>query len=327
MLGLANRMSLSLGGATNGGGVAIASRNFTTIDAAGAQYWTIPTVTLTGDFCIDLDFALNDLTDNFIFISDSGADTDWFRIDAVNGGLDFRINNVFRSNDGQFTADNKLHNVRLERVGQVVTAYYDGVSVNSVDAPANLGSISFARLGARGGVTPNYFSGVIANLKIYDAGVLVRNYAINEADPSSIADTANGQTGTGVNITGSDSELFTKSGDDWLGAELWSDAVVTPSGDWSRPSAGQYDVNGSAGTLLAIAPALDITNIYRTTFIMSNNTSQAVRLGSSGYFITSGNGDYSVIGTDASALGFKRNAGTTVATLTDLSQRRILEGA
>ena len=50
MLGLANRMSLSLGGANNGGGVAIASRYFTQLSSAGSKHYTIPEVTLSGDF-------------------------------------------------------------------------------------------------------------------------------------------------------------------------------------------------------------------------------------------------------------------------------------
>lgn len=132
--------------------------------------------------------------------------------------------------------------------------------------------------------------------------------------------------GQAINIDEDDAEVFFRSGKDFFGVELWSDAVVTPTGDWSRPSAGVYEVNGSTGNLLSISPAIPIDVIYQTKFTVSNNTMGDVRLGSQGYFTTSGNDNYSVIGVDNTAEGFKRSGGTVVATLTAISKKRILEG-
>ena len=68
MLGLANRMSLSLGSSNAGAAILATTRNFTTLSAAGSHHYTIPTKTLpAGSFTIECDFLTsNDSTNQYI---------------------------------------------------------------------------------------------------------------------------------------------------------------------------------------------------------------------------------------------------------------------
>ena len=306
-------------------------RYFTTLDGA-ADYYTIPTVTLTGDFEIECQFSLTDLTGDMVLFGDGATGFDYLRIDPVNGGLDIRYNNGFTSNDGQFTADNKLHTASLKRVGGTVFAYYDGVQVNTRTVST---SFTVEMLGSR---LNNYLNGVISEVKITDGTDLIRYYKIDEdlSTTSTIIDSgSDGSNGTAVSI--SSSELFTLEGADWIGAEL-----VT-NGDFATDLSG-WTIGGTDGTHTitwvsgeahyesdTTSPLLFMQQIILTVGlnykakVYNNIISQNLQLTGLGVNILT-SGDNEIIATsDATTLIFKRNAVNTDVYIDNVSVKRILQ--
>ena len=310
-------------------------RNFTTLDGV-ADYYTIPTVSLTGDFEIECQFSLTDLTADMVLFGDGATGFDYLRIDPINGSLDIRYNNGFTSNDGQFTADNKLHTASLKRVGGTVFAYYDGVQVNSRSVST---SFTVEMLGSR---LNNYLKGVLANIKITDGTDLIRYYKIDEdlSLGSTIIDSgSDGSNGTAISI--SSSELFTLEGADWIGAELVTNGNFATDSDWTKQagwsiSAGTAIQDGS-DSFKRITSDTAITVVgysYRkmidiASFNTSNNDEIFERLiGNLGitYGAITGTGMFTTIGMSISTSGYLQNGALgTGGVINSVSVKRILQ--
>jgi len=175
------------------------------------DYATIPAVTLAeGDVITFLWLAPTSITTGAEYVFDGDA-TGLNRAPMIlqtNGTIDFgfswvnsyTIDGINQAIGGSYPTDGKLHCVSI----------VCGVNANG----RNIGTI-YSRFGAS-----NYLSGILANLKIYDNGTLIRDYPIND-NSSTIRDLANGQNGTIVNGNASDWGLFDKQANgDWKGNGL-----------------------------------------------------------------------------------------------------------
>jgi len=179
-------------------------RNFTTIAAAGGQYWTIPTVTLTGDFDIDLKVNLP-LTLDQKFLGGSIDDTlGW----NASGNLEIKIGGSF-STFGVAARDSKVHSFNYKRVGSTITCTLDGLLVGTIASSANFTIDFLARV-----PTHPTMSGILSDVIISGVGIMPRIYRVDEdwVGPSAVLHDNSGdnQHGLAVNIGASDAELFTR---------------------------------------------------------------------------------------------------------------------
>jgi len=140
------------------------------------DYATIPEVTLAGDFVIEFDFlsAAVSVNQNIINFGDF-----LIRIQAdtqinVWGSVDFSPAVFVVPELGA-----QIHNIRIfgNTNSTSITLYLDGVLIGTADggsAPVFSGSWLLFRW------VNTHFKGILANLKIYDNGTLVRDYPLND---------------------------------------------------------------------------------------------------------------------------------------------------
>lgn len=205
----------------NTGAISNNSRYFTTLDGS-ADYFTIPTVSLTSDYVLEVDFSTTS-TSSQIFLGDDSI-TDYVALVSSGTRIDMRHNAaVVSSNVITSVSDGKLHTLKITRVSNNISFFMDGVAIGSASDSDNLdiGNIGKYSSGL-------YFDGVLANVKITDAGTLIRDYKINEdwSGTSTLIDYgSDGSDGTAISL--SSSELFTLIGSDWVGSELWTHGNVS----------------------------------------------------------------------------------------------------
>jgi len=187
-------------------------RYFSTFDPVLNSYGELDTAfTPSGDFEVEVTFALNSLTGDLVFLSDGVVgDTEWLRIDATNGSLDAKLNGLFYSNDGAFTADSKLNIAKFTRIGSTLTVKLNGATVGTHTVGTS--SVSYKMIGRRGGATLNYFDGIIANVKLTDLATPAnsRIFPLALGPGSSVENsTINSGSVTYTNIPDANRERFT----------------------------------------------------------------------------------------------------------------------
>lgn len=183
---------------------------FTTLSAASGMYYSIPSITLSGEFEIEVEIALDDLVDEWLLSHSSDPANNRIGLNASSAFV-IEMNNVLR-NFGTVTSDmsaGELSTVVITRdSSDNVTPYINGVSLGA----QTLGEdFSIDAVGSWFGSF--YTSGIIRNLKIWTGGdrttgTLARYYPINERTGTVVRDLANGQDGSTVNITDNERELF-----------------------------------------------------------------------------------------------------------------------
>jgi len=182
------------------------------------QYYTIPTVTLTGDFDISCDVSTTD-TGNQIVLG-GVDDTDKFGF--LSNVITIIINGtVFQKAGGE--QDGKLNSIRVTRISGAILFYINGVSLGTVGGNET-GDFTIDYIGKQ--LTGFFFDGIISDVKITDAGALIRSYAIDEdlSTTSTIIDTGSDvSNGTAVNIT--ESERLVSSVEALVGYNLYFNTV------------------------------------------------------------------------------------------------------
>lgn len=210
----------------------VAQRFFTTLKPASFDHFIIPTLTLTGDFEIEMEFVrLSDTTQ--VLLGEIGATSDFIACFAGNS-FQLRLNGsnvpavIFTNAD-----DGKLHKIRYKRIAGVITTFFDGV-LKATDTNAN--TFTTDRIGRN--LSGIFWDGIIANVRITDAGTLIRDYPIGENWIGNLIlrnAAGTGQEGTAeFNITSADAELFTLIDGDWLGAELVVNGGFDTDTDWTK---------------------------------------------------------------------------------------------
>jgi len=185
------------------------------------DYATIPEVTLAGDFVIEFDFYLSsESNDGFLF---SGAGAKALEIykdgEGLNGTIALFYGGLKLGNTAVLT-QNAFNSLKLRRVGSVATIE-SGIGAVLLTVAIS-GDCVIDTIYARNGTSTFNLNGILANLKIYDNGTLIRNYPLNEPKGTSIIyDIAGGNNGAIVNGDDEDKGLFTKQANgDWKGNDL-----------------------------------------------------------------------------------------------------------
>lgn len=193
------------------------------------DYATVPTIALSGDIVIEFDVNAPAQDDNntISFRNVSALNT----LGLASGG-DLLGNTKLRvfSNSLPVVStattmdvfDNVFHKIRFEYTLATTSfrVLVDGVEGIS---PRTLG-YNFTQTDVitlwRDVTTGDEMSGILANFKIYDDGVLVRDYPMND-NSTTLADLVAGEDGTIVNGTSGQWGLFQKQAPgEWLGQEL-----------------------------------------------------------------------------------------------------------
>jgi len=317
------------------------SRNFTTLDASGSKHYTIPSISLgSNDFSIEFDFSSSDTSQNQTFMSGTLQADDTIGISVNNSGavqafayVGTTLQPIVSFAVGDLI-DSKLNTFKLTYVSSsgVVSIFVNNILKDS-DTWALDGNQDIANIGRR--VTlGNFLSGIIANVKITDAGTLKRFYKIDETwdGPSTVLvdSGSDGSNGTAVNITSSDSETFTKSAKDWLGVELWTNPPDDVGTEWVDDGGDQYTLTGLGGfNVLGMNTGIVNGFSYSTNYNIISLSADMKLLGAATTYTTiTGTGvQGAIILTDSTDMRFSRVSGATNCVLKDVSFKRILEGA
>ena len=183
---------------------------------ATTDYGVIPAITLSGDFVIEFE-VLTAVNTNQVMFGDN-VNTHYFnlsefQIEAWIGN----VNSVF-STGSISLASGILHKIKYVKTGSSLECFLDGVSLGTRSCGSYSGAFTPKVYGSNR-ATP-FFSGIIANLKIYDDGVLVRDYPIND-NSNTLKDLASGQNGSIVNGTVDQWKLYQKQPTgEWLGPDI-----------------------------------------------------------------------------------------------------------
>ena len=193
-------------------------------------------------------------------------------------------------------------------------------TANKLDTLDFVYSGSISELGKNGA---SYFDGIIANVKMYNSGTLVRHYKINETWSNDLVlndVSGNAQHGTAVNITSADAELYTFNAQDnaWLGGELVTNGGFDADTDWTKDagwtiSGGLANLAGN-GTPEALRQngVMTVGLKYSYGFNPVADSSAIGFQDSSGVLVDSGSDGARVSGsftTDTTYLLFKRASG------------------
>lgn len=225
------------------------------------DYASIPAVTLTGDCSIDFKVLIqtagttivlaNTLaTGDYVYVTPSGIITAKFGSQIVSSTAVF-----------QWGVFNELS---IVRVGNVMSIIHNGVEVGVVNsAPV---PIRIDTLGRYMASASYWLAGILADLKIYDNGVFIRDYPIGD-NSDVLVDLVSDQNGIVINGNSSDWSLFEEQpAGNWLGQELW----LLPT----------YSFNGTE-TNTQIPQAVNILNVgftYSTSITQSGpNTGNGTR--------------------------------------------------
>tara|TARA_R110002033_G_scaffold170862_2_gene214563 strand:+ start:6119 stop:6814 length:696 start_codon:yes stop_codon:yes gene_type:complete len=186
---------------------------------SSTRYATIPAVTLARDFVIEVDISTTDGDHNLL----TGAyAAPAFRLAIYNDTIRVDVDGGQKASFDIAGIDLTLfHKLVLTRVNGDFSCSLSGVNLTPIITTgfSSIINISYIYNKFNGSGIP-IFKGVLANLKIWDNGTLVRNYPIND-NSSTIRDLANGQDGTIINGNASDWGLFDKQANgDWLGNSL-----------------------------------------------------------------------------------------------------------
>ena len=307
------------------------SRYFTTLAAASSQYWTMGSaLSLAGDFEVEFDAVLGNSGsgDTIIGRASSNSDrikkngTKWF-IQIAGAGVTFSSN---------ITADAKLRNYKFIRVGTTISYYENDVFIESITLA---GTFTFDLLGVDN--PGNYLNGVLANVKITDAGTPIHLWKLDSADPSTELDTIGSNDLTGTNLSSSDSEIFYKSGIDWLGVELVTNGDFDSDTGWTKGtgwtiSGGQalYDGTGGTSSIGQAVGAVE-TYSYKTSLDVISNTgtgTNVIDIGATRYNNSHLNaGSHSFISIQAASGGYALFGRASEPFVVDnVSTKRLLEG-
>lgn len=313
------------------GQLTIGARFFTTLLAAGSQYWDVDSsITLAGNFRISIDFATT-IGANQILLADDHTSTYYFNLPAGTGVFEVWVANTkYTYSFGAATPDDgKLHNIEYVLTVTSLELFLDGVTLGAQTITPYTGANNF-RVGNSNSVS-NPWTGVIANVKIIDAGVPIHFWPISNADPSTSPDTIGSNDLTGTNLSSSDAEIFFKSGIDWLGVELVTQAVWenpdSAGGEWAFVN-NQWVLTGSGALsvlrLIAISSQPDTFRFRGNVAAISGEL--AITSLNTETVLTTGIYDFIANMTDDGNQVFKRDSGVVNATLDKPSLKRILEG-
>ena len=193
------------------------------------DYASIPEVVLSGDFDIEFDL-LTDTQQQSTCLALYTSDTsEYMYIQVLSSGKIKISTSGFTPGNGLISVNNGVINkIKVVLSGSQFSVFVNGLidySVNHTN-PSKMGKTYSVLINAAkqslSSSNFDYLAGIIANLKIYDAGTLVRDYPLDEPKGTSVVyDNVAGNNGTIINGNDEDKGLFTKQANgDWKGSVL-----------------------------------------------------------------------------------------------------------
>jgi len=143
------------------------------------DYATIPEITLSGDFVIEFDALWSENTLNRVLIGDSHTSAYYFAVNEVD--FEVWISGVKHEfpHNASSNSKNVFHSIKYVLSGAVLELFVDSVSLGTNTITPYVGTNSF-RLYSSNSISNANLNGILANLKIYDNGTLVRDYPLND---------------------------------------------------------------------------------------------------------------------------------------------------
>ena len=238
-------------------GARLIKRYFTDLDPIFSQYYTIPAVTLAGDFEIEVEFSTAGIASDMAVVAGSHLTEYYFQLDSVEGNVSVWVAGTeYQFATGVTCFDAKLHTLKVALVGTTLTGSIDGVAGTPLAITPYTGSNAF-RIAA-GTSVENFFSGIISNVKITDAGTLVRHYKIDE------------------NFALTD---VLKNSATELGSEAGDTEATTVGAPWVDNGGGSYSLDGGQASAASVyfGSLLPIGKTYIVTFFVTDSTAGGVR--------------------------------------------------
>jgi len=150
------------------------------------DYATIPEVTLAGDFVIEFDFLTSSAGVVTILSSSVFSSEGTMGVDVSNGSVRFFIiGSAFSATlvtTPSIYNDGKMHkgSAKFNSLSGEMNLIIDG-NLHSATITDLTKSVKVSLIYRRSSDNPQrYWAGILANLKIYDAGTLVRDYPLND---------------------------------------------------------------------------------------------------------------------------------------------------
>lgn len=149
------------------------------------DYATIPEVTLAGDFVIEFDFLSSDdpLLGQKTLISGSEVGSSNITVDIKDNELRFFCYNSSGTLQQIASAVGVFYDGKIYRVGVSLSGTTANISINGISvASAVWSSFDSANVSQlhRTANNTNHLSGILANLKIWDNGTLIRDYPLDD---------------------------------------------------------------------------------------------------------------------------------------------------
>lgn len=200
------------------------TRFFTTLVASGSMYYTIPTVTLAGDYKISV----------LVYFSGSTlrvtgrVGTFSGRIElAANGGIGWAPANEATTVDAPSGSVplNNLSIIEVERIGSNGTIKINGTTVFSGAVPT--GSLSVNLLARQ---SSSFSDGILADVSISGDSLASRFYPLDEnfGETTVAIDTISGQNGTAINISESGDYELNADKTVWISLDGGTDLDIAP---------------------------------------------------------------------------------------------------
>jgi len=299
------------------------------------DYATIPEITLSGDFSGSVEFSTSltsgigtlisgPVKNNSSLVLDVGVSA--VRLLAYNSlGQLLPIAEV----NGSFN-DGAIHTAYFSLSGITAGLSIDNGSQITADWTAS-DVLKVSNLYRRQDDS-NKLPGILANLKIWDNGTLIRDYPLDD-NSDDLRELASGQNGTVINGNASDWGLFQQQATgEWLGQELWIDSLVTTFGE-STYSNSVASIISSAGSdsSVQVPLSLIVGNSYRFNFEVFDLIQGQIRVSdATGVdFIAGADGVYSedLNSVDGTAARFGRQSGITDGKVGGISVKEVLNVA
>jgi hypothetical protein len=288
-------------------GTGLAGRYFRR-NVGTADYATIPNITMSGDFAIEFDINAPVQDNRKVISYRNTSNLNEFNITSSLIGNDGKLRvsstsipliNTATSMD---VFDNIFHKVRFEysiatTSFRVLVDGVEGIAPTTTSFNFNTSDlISLWRRVNDGG----YLSGIIANLKIYDDGTLIRHWPI-KSNASTEDDLVSGSTMTIANGTADQWGLFKEqSSGGWLGQNTAVNGTLNN---------GTTGYNSTNATLAVVVGRLEVTGDQSTS-----RATQPVYMAAGGTYEFRGESFPGTSGTQTAALfssGFTENVSQT----------------
>ena len=191
---------------------------FTTLSAASVMHYTIPTLSLTGDFDLTVEImvpSVSSIVTASMILGNSGSTNNGLWVTSA-GNIVIRDDAGSTQTSVAGITDGTLHTVRYVKTSGNVVGYIDGVEVEPSVA---FGSFIIDRIGVRQ-ATAFPFDGVIRRLRVFSGATLARLYPLRERTGSVIYDiSGNEQHGATVNITDAERDPYSYESGAWTSSD------------------------------------------------------------------------------------------------------------